>query len=144
MPTAEATQANKIEVNKQVVRRYVEAYNDGNFGFITRELCWPDAMFHGIMGSTALKDVVPVWNEIRTAFGKHLEVEELIAEGDTVCARMTETGYWQSSFHGEPPTGKPYKVTALEWFHMRDGKIAQRFGMRDSVSILRQVGLSIE
>ena len=144
MATTEAVQASRGELNKQVVRRYVEAYNDGDFQFITHELCWADAMFHGIMGSTKLKDVVPVWNELRAAFAKHLEIEELIADGDTVCARMTETGYWQGSFHGEPPTGKPYKVIALEWFRMRDGKIAERFGMRDSVSILRQVGLSLE
>ena len=142
--TTEATQASRLELNKQVVRRYVQAYNIGDFEAIARELCTKDATFHGILGSTKLKDVVPVWNDIRIAFGKHLEIEELMGEGDTVCARMTENGFWQGPFHGEPPSGKPYKVIALEWFRMRDGKIAERFGMRDSVSILRQVGLSIE
>ena len=144
MATKEAVQPNVGELNKQVVRRYVDAYNIGDFQMIVRELCTPDAMFHGIMGSTAVKEVVPVWNELRIAFGKQLHVEELIADGGTVCARMTETGFWQGPFHGEPPTGKAYKVIALEWFRMRDGKIAERFGMRDSVSIMRQVGMSIE
>lgn len=33
-----------------------------------------------------------------------------------------------------------YEIVAMEWFHLRDGKVAARWGARDSATIMRQIG----
>jgi steroid delta-isomerase-like uncharacterized protein len=75
------------------------------------------------------------------AFDVRLHIEELIAEGDFVVARYLETGTFGNTFRGKPATGKSYGVVAMEWFRMKDGKIAERWGARNSASIFRQIGL---
>jgi hypothetical protein len=42
------------------------------------------------------------------------------------------------------PTGKTYEIVAMEWFELRDGRIARRWGARDSASQARQIGLPLE
>jgi hypothetical protein len=39
------------------------------------------------------------------------------------------------------PTGTSWEMTAMEWFIVREGKVHQRWGVRDSASIARQVGM---
>ena len=40
------------------------------------------------------------------------------------------------------PTRKFYEIPAMEWFIVREEKINQRWGVRDSAFIARQVGIS--
>lgn len=63
----------------------------------------------------------------------------MAAEGDRVAVRFTETGTFRAAFRGEAPTGKSYRITAMEWFRMKDGLIAERWGARDSAAVNRQL-----
>jgi len=67
----------------------------------------------------------------------------MVAEGDTVAVRYTEQGCSVGEWNGQPATGKPYEVVAMEWFVIKDRKIHRRWGARDSGSQSRQMGLSI-
>ncbi|MDZ7727172.1 MAG: ester cyclase [Dehalococcoidia bacterium] len=42
------------------------------------------------------------------------------------------------------PTGKQAQVTAMEWFHIEDGKIVRRWATRDRLGFLQQVGAPIK
>ena len=68
-------------------------------------------------------------------------LEDLVAEGDRVAARYTERGTFAGSFRGREPTGRSYEIGAMEWFVLREGRIAARWGARDSAAQARQVGL---
>jgi len=57
-----------------------------------------------------------------------------------VAARYLEQGTFRKPFRGTAPTGRSFSVTAMEWFRMSNGKIAERWGARDSAAIARQVG----
>jgi len=72
-----------------------------------------------------------------------MNVEEMIAEGDTVTVRYTERGTFKSTFRGQEPTGKSYEMIAMEWFILTDGKIYRRWGARDSASLSRQVDIKM-
>jgi len=128
------------ETNKQVVLQYVAAFNRGDAEAL-RLLFTPDALIHGVLGSGGLEVALPVWRELHAAFGVTLTVEDLIAEGDRVAARYTERGTFAGPFRGKQPTGRPYEIGAMEWFVLRDGRIAARWGARDSAAQARQVGL---
>ena len=131
-----------LEINKQVVLKYVEAFNRGDLEAL-QELFTPDALVQGVLGWGGLDKVMPIWQEIHQAFAIELKVEEIIAEGDTVAVRYTERGTFVASFRGEPPTGKSFELVAMEWFTILDGKIHRRWGARDSASQARQIGMKL-
>lgn len=128
--------------NKKIVLDYVEAFNRADIEAL-RQLFTPDALVYGVLGWGGLDEVVPIWQEIQAAFGIKLEVEAIIAEGDTVAVRYTERGKSVGAFRCSPVTGKFFEVVAIEWFIIKDGKIHRRWGARDHAAQLRQMGLPL-
>lgn len=105
-------------------------------------MCTQDVMIQGVLGKGGLDVVIPIWQELRHAFGTELVIEDLVAEADAAGVLLTERGTFRNAFRGSPPTGRNYTVTAMEWFRFRDGRIAERWGARDSASIMRQVQMA--
>ncbi len=128
--------------NKDVVLRYVEAFNRLDIEKM-RTLFTADALIYGVLGWGPIEEVIPIWREIKAAFDIHLEVTSIIAEGHIVAVRYKETGTSQGSFRGGPVTGRSFEVVAMEWFELKDGKIDSRWGARDNASQLRQMGLPL-
>jgi len=130
-----------LEANKEVVLRYVSAFNRADIDTL-RTLFTPDAVVYGILGWGDLDEVIAIWQELHGSFRIVLEVESMIAEGDTVAVRYAERGAFVGPFRGLQPTGKSYELVAMEWFELSDGRIRRRWGARDAASQARQIGLS--
>lgn len=128
--------------NKEVVRAYVGAMNVGDFGKL-ESLFAQDANIHGVLGRGSLEVAMPIWRDLHRALAMHLEIEALAADGDTIVARLRETGRSIGEFRGQPATGNTYEITAIEWFVIRDGYINDRWGVRDSGMQARQIGWRI-
>jgi steroid delta-isomerase-like uncharacterized protein len=133
----------ELEANKEVVRRYVDAFNRGDIEALT-EIFSADAVVQGVLGWGGLDVVVPIWRELHSAFGIQLTIESLVAEDDIVAARYTERGTFVGPFRGNEPTGKSFELVAMEWFTLRDGKITRRWGARDHASQARQAGMPLK
>jgi ketosteroid isomerase-like protein len=131
-----------IETNEALVRRYVERFNAGDTAGLL-ELFTPDATVQGVLGSAPITVAAGVWRELHEAYACELEILELCSDGDKVAARYRERGRSRGSFRGEPVTGEPYQIDAMEWFHIRDGRIAARWGARDNLTIRRQMKLPL-
>lgn len=131
------------EANKKIVMDYVDAFNRGDLETL-RHLFTEDALVQGVLGWGGLDVVVPIWKEIHEAFAIQLQVEAIIAEGETVAVRYVERGASVQPFRGGPVTGKSFEVVAMEWFIIKDGRIHRRWGARDSASQSRQMGLPIQ
>lgn len=129
------------ETNKETVRAYVEAFNRGDFDSVAC-LFSPDAIIYGVLGQGGLEMAMGIWRELHQAYGVQLEIESLISEGELVAAKYRESGTFRKPFRGTASTGNSYSVTAMEWFEMRDGRIARRWGARDSAAIARQLGIA--
>ncbi len=130
------------DAHKQVVRQYVAAFNQGDLATL-QQLFTPDALIQGVLGWGDLATVMPIWQELHTAFALELTIEHIIAEGDTVAVRYTERGQFRNPFRGQEPTGQSFEVVAMEWFTMQDGKIHRRWGAREFASQSRQRGLKL-
>jgi len=130
------------EANKEVVRRYVDAFNRGDLDEL-QQIFSPDAVIQGVLGWGGLDVVVPIWRELHDGLRIVLTIEELVAEGDTVAARYTERGTFAGPFRGHEPTGKSFELVAMEWFTLRDGRIVRRWGARDHASQARQIGMPL-
>ncbi len=131
---------NILERNRQTVRDYVEAFNRCDVDRL-RSLFTADAMIQGVLGRASIDAAIPIWRDLHEAYGLSLHIEEIAVEGDVAAARYVETGTFSKPFRGIEPTYKSYSVTAMEWFHLRDGQIAERWGARDSAAINRQLGV---
>ena len=129
--------------NKEVVLRYVAAFNRGDLDAL-RSLFTDDAEIQGVLGRGQMDKILPIWRQLVEGYGIQLTVEEMIAEGDAVAVRYTERGTFKAPAFGQQPTGRSYELVAMEWFVVRDGRIARRWGARDAASQARQLGLQLD
>ena len=131
-----------IEENKALIRRIYEEMNRQNWAGI-EELHAPDAVFHGMPpgispGLAGAKQLLtPFWTAFPDA---HWAVDDLIAEGDKVVARLTFRGAHQGEFMGIPPTGKVVTVTAIAIYRCAGGKGVEHWWNRDDLGLMQQVG----
>jgi steroid delta-isomerase-like uncharacterized protein len=132
--------------NKDTVRRFSDATNTHNPELISNtidELFTPDARTRTPVPTQATGPqlIKEVFARLQQAFPDlHVQIEDLIEEGDKVVSRNTVTGTQRGEYMGIPPSGKP--ITYDEIFIMRfeDGRIAETWGVVDVLSQLRQLG----
>ena len=104
----------------------------------------PEIVVHGLSGEMrGSQQVKPFYTQgLFRAFDPwRIVVEEVVAEGDKVAARITESGTMVGSLMGREPTGKSFTIQAAQICHLREGKVAEMWGFRDSGSQMRQLGL---
>ena len=68
-----------------------------------------------------------------------ITIEDEMAEGDRVAARVTMRGTHLGAFQGITPTGKRVEVKAMDMFRISGGKIVEHWGHADDpTDFLRQ------
>ena len=78
---------------------------------------------------------------LRTAFPDFtLSIEDLVADGDKIWARMTASGTNRGGFMG-PPNGKSFEIAVFDVCRFQDGKIIEHCGSPDRFALLAQLGL---
>ena len=128
---------------KEVVRKYVDAFNRGDLDALGALLA-DDAEIQGVLGTGQFEKIAPIWRQLIEGYGMQLEIQGLIAEGSLVAARYVERGTFRSRAFGQEPTGKSYTLVAMEWFEIENGKIKRRWGARDAASQARQLGVPLQ
>lgn len=131
--------------NKAIVRRWVEEFNRGNLA-IDDELVAEDFVLNGQrIGLAGEKQYAAV---VVAAFpGIQTTIHDLIAEGDRVAARVTyRTGPQQGEllhplFGRIAPSGKQAVYSGIGIIRIAGGKIAEQWMVRDSLSMLQQLGV---
>jgi len=132
-----------IEANKEIVRRYQEIYNSNQLDrlseVLSEDLLTPKIMPgipQGMEGAkVAHQMMVAGFPDYQTV------IDELIAEGDKVVARITMAGTNTGTFMGIPPTGKFISFTGIYIARIANGKIVEHWGEEDGVSLLGQLGV---
>jgi len=135
-----------IEENKNIVRRYQEIYNSNNLDalgeIVADHVLMPKIMPGMVSGLEGAKQVhqktligMPDWQT---------EIDDLIAEGDKVVARVTMTGTHTGNFYGIHATGKRVEFTGIFVVRITNGKIVEHWGEEDAMSLLQQLGLTFK
>jgi predicted ester cyclase len=121
------------ERNKAVVRRLVEEVLNG------RRMAVIDELYAPALAAEAKRWIAP----FRASFPDvHMEVIELIAEGDTVVGRFTCSGTHLGNWLGYAPTGRRFEaVDEVGIYHFRGGRIVETWGIEDNLGRLEQLGL---
>lgn len=71
----------------------------------------------------------------------HMQVHEVMADGDLVAYRATLTGTHEGKLFGMEPTGKSFQVEHMHMLRMRDGKASEHWAARDDLGMLMQLGI---
>lgn len=78
---------------------------------------------------------------LHTAFpDMRATIENLVAQGDMVAARLVVTGTHRGDFAGIPPTEKQVSVQVFDLCRVIDGKMTEHWGLSDQFSLLQQLG----
>ena len=78
---------------------------------------------------------------LRDAFSNlRFELQETLAEGDTVMAAAVMTGQHTGVFNGIAPTGRPISHKQVHIFTITDGQITRHRAVRDDLGLLLQLG----
>lgn len=132
-----STQANK----RLITRFYEDLQNTQNLD-LASELMAPDVRFRGSLGRTMTG--VGGWIDYQRSVylaipDFHNRIDELVAEGDAVVARLTYSGTHEGELLGHPGTGRKISYAGVAIFHVRDGRIADGWVLGDLTGLLRQL-----
>ncbi len=129
--------------NRALIRRYYEElWNAWNLG-VADEIISPEITFRGslavtVSGLEGFKNYVLL---VRNAFPDfHNTIEEMIAEGDRVAARLTYRGTHRGELMGIAPTGRKVTYAGAAHFQIRGGKIVAGWVLGDTMGLMRQLG----
>jgi predicted ester cyclase len=130
--------------NVAVVRRfYDEVFNDGREGVID-EIIADDYVDYGHnppgKGPQAARDD---WKGVKEPFpDARYEIDDVVAEGDTVAVRWTGTMTHANPFLGVEPTGKRLTLSGTSFYKVTGGKITETRNVADVLGLLAQLGIA--
>ena len=129
--------------NEALIRRYFEAIDRPDATpDILDEFLDPDIVTHnpppGVTPNLeGLKKQFVVFQ--KSTPGYHT-VDDLIAEGDKVAARITGYGTHEGELFGIPRTGKEIRLSGIVVWRIKRGKIVEHWAQNDTLDLLHQVG----
>ncbi|WP_224336248.1 ester cyclase [Haloprofundus halobius] len=137
-----------LDENKETVRRYYKEVVEAGHTELLTELIAEDVVNHNPLSDESLTA-----EEARgfEGFRRHVEVfqeafpdrtfsiEDLIAEGDSVSARLRFEGTHEGRFAGIEPTGNRISGSSMAFYRIEDGKIVERWYETDNLELFKQL-----
>jgi steroid delta-isomerase-like uncharacterized protein len=123
------------EENKAIVRRVYEIVSTGDFERAA-EIVDQDAPDNELLPHDPPARLIDTFKETfaeaREGFPDlGITIEDVMAEGDRVTARVVMRGTHRGEFQGITPTGKRIEVRAIDMFRISNGKIVEHWGHAD-------------
>jgi hypothetical protein len=89
-----------------------------------------------------LEGLKQYFSSLHTAFPDYqINVEDMIAEGDKVVARVSVSGTHQGEFRGIDPTGNRVTIKGIDILRIAEGKVVEHWGNFDTLDMLQQLGV---
>jgi predicted ester cyclase len=67
--------------------------------------------------------------------------ETIVQDEDTIALAYTLTGTHTGPLGKIPPTGKKVKIRGMQISKFKDGKMVERWGSSDELTLLKQIGV---
>jgi len=128
---------------KEIVRRFVEEYQEKRDPEALAEYLAPDVVDHTPMPGTApgADGVRQVFEMLWSALpDMRVEIHDQIAEGDKVVTRKSFQGTQQGELFGVPPTEKEVHLDLIDIVRVADGRIVEHWNIIDSYGLMQQLG----
>jgi steroid delta-isomerase-like uncharacterized protein len=142
---ADSSSSVSEEENKAVIRRWIEAYNERDLE-AEADVLAPGYVAHvpvapGPLGLEGLE----AWRQFTAPFTEafpdlRLTVEDIMAEGEMVAARVAFHGTHRGEFQGIPPTDKEVAFSEITIDRVVDGKVEEHWFEMDLLGLMQQLG----
>lgn len=129
------------EQNKEIFRRVIEeGFNKGNFAAL--DDCFPSTYLeHQFDLPSTLVEFKESIRYLRDTFSNFsLTIEDMVADGDKIWARLVGHGTHSGEFMGRPPTGKSFDITVIDICRFEHGQIVEHWGVPDRFHLMAQLG----
>jgi predicted ester cyclase len=122
-----------LDRNKAIIRRFIdEVMNAGRLEVI-------DELYAPKLAGEAKRWIAPFQSSFPDT---HMEIVDLIAEGDTVVGRFRCSGTHLGDWMGHPPTGRRFtRIDEVGFFRIENGKITRAWSLEDTLRQLEQLEL---
>jgi len=133
-----------LDANRALVRRFFEGV--WSTGDLSRRDEFVSADYQGHPAGAPApidREGWTAWFQgFRAAFPDAVfTVEDLIAEGDRVAARLTMRATNTGPLNGMPPTGRSVVVGGMSIERVVDGRIVEGWNQNDALGLLTQLGV---
>lgn len=130
---------------EQLIRAYGDLWNEQDYDRLQDVVAESfTGVFPEVEANVQGRDGLEEWmREFSSAFPDfQVDIQDLIAQDDTVVAEgiytMTHTG----EFEGIPPTERELEIPAMAKFHIEDGKVTEHREYHDRHALLEQLGVA--
>jgi steroid delta-isomerase-like uncharacterized protein len=137
-----------VEANQDVVRRYHDAFNRGDFETALASFAAQVSNHGRLVPAQVMR---AIWSDIHTRFPDiRLGIDHIIATDQEVVVRSTYAGTHLGVGRlpvdgglmvGVAATGRAFSVQHIHWYELRDGLIVAHRACRDDISMMVQLGL---
>jgi predicted ester cyclase len=138
-----------VQDNKAIVHRFDDLVRDGDPDDLV-ELCTPDMVNHALAGARppgldgTREFLVECRRDPRRTkwmCGMVHRDQAVVAENDLVVQFAVVEAVWPGgTFRGVETASGPYKTNAAFMYRLVDGRIAERWAVRDDLGMMRQLG----
>jgi predicted ester cyclase len=128
--------------NKALVQRFFdEVINQKNLTALDQFVA-PNAVNHTVPAGLPQAPNQFISMHLNAFPDAQATVEDLLADGDKVVARVNYRATQQGAFRSISPTSKPITVMGINIFRIENGKIVEHWGLADRINALRQLGVA--
>jgi predicted ester cyclase len=130
------------EQNKRIAHRLYDLLNAADV-HAAGDLTTVDYVEHDPLPGqgTGREGVVDRFSMIVHGLAPQFTVEDVVAEGDTVVVRWTNSGTHVGEFLGIPPTGRPFTIGGIDMYRIDGELLSEHWHQIDQLSMLGQLGL---
>jgi steroid delta-isomerase-like uncharacterized protein len=133
---------NGIEENKRLARRiYEEVLNQRRLDLLD-ELVKPGYVEHDPLPGQreGIEGVRDRYTMLIDGLDPHFTIEDMIAEGDKVVVRWTNSGTNVGDFLGAPATNRSFSTPGIDIYRIEEGKLAEHWHVVDVYVQMVQLG----
>src|SRR5262245_62849650 len=132
--------ASSLEANKALVLAHYDAVTNSHDPDAIRTQVASDFFDHGAGTAMTADEVIAHSAAMHASFGElNAVAESIIAEGDTVAARVVWRGVHKGPWRGIAPIGKRFEFRGMTFWRIQGGKIAERWAEIDFASLEKQL-----
>lgn len=133
-----------MDVNKaSVLAMFDHGWNQGNIDVFADSIA-DSVVFHYAGSSRELSReqmgaMVLRWREAFPDLS--MNIDDIIAEGNTVATRLTLSGTHEGVWAGSEPTGRRVSMALTMFFRFEDGRMVELWESDDQIGFRKQLGI---
>jgi predicted ester cyclase len=137
-----AAGASDADANKELYRHFMdEIWNKRDLSAIDRYVA-PGLIEHNPNIPQGLEGRKQFAAAVQAAFPDyHAEVQDIVAVGDRLVARVVWTGTQDGPYQGRPPTHNKLRFSTADFFRIENGKFVEHWDVVDSFPRAIALGL---